>query len=261
MSFSFSLESYLSNNSDDFFIKKINLLSIKGELRTKEFHLLNNLFKKFENTDRIKLEIKELPTIDIDDIDFTDMKCFKCQKEIPNNKELFYCYICKTKYCCECVQQQLKEKGKQKFIDQNHNLLFFKTRNKELLKNLDKTKLGTNRFTESTNDDQFGQKHNAICNGCRGDFRGSARYICFNCRPGKIISDGFKDFCGECIDKMCNNEDERKDIEERTHEFVCCTDNSFISGHKIEITHSHENHIYMMIAAEYNQPVNPYYNF
>ena len=260
MSFRFNVEAYLSKNTDDIYIKKINSLRINGEFRTKEYNLLQKLFKKFEHSNKIKLIIKELPTIDID-IDFTNMKCLKCSNEIPNNKEFYYCYICKTKYCYECIQQQLKQKGKKKFIDQKHNLLFLKTRNKELLKNLDKSKLGSNKFAESTNDNQFDNKHNASCNGCGSDFKNSARYICFNCRPGRLMSGGFVDFCGECIDKMCKNENERINIEERTHETVYCRDNNFISGHKIEITHNHENHVYMMIAAQYNQVSATYYDF
>ena len=60
---------------------------------------------------------------------------------------------------------------------------------------------------------------------------------------------------------MCKNENERINIEERTHETVYCRDNNFISGHKIEITHNHENHVYMMIAAQYNQVSATYYDF
>ena len=260
MSFNFKLECFINKELDNIFINKIKSIKIKGEFRTKEYNWLKETFKKFENSKNFKLEINELPTIDIE-IDFNDMKCFKCEKEIPMEKELYYCYICKKKYCYECVQEQLKKTGKQKFIDQKHNLLFFKTRNKELLKNLDKIKIGNNRFSESTDDDQFSSGHNANCNGCGSNFERSARYVCITCRPGKKLNNGFFDFCSKCIDNMCKDENKRREIERNSRESLFCDDNIFISGHKIENFHQHLNHVYMMIAAEYNNVGYPYYDF
>ena len=40
--------------------------------------------------------------------------------------------------------------------------------NKKNFMNLDRIKLGENKFAESTNDNQFNTSHSAICNGCRG---------------------------------------------------------------------------------------------
>ena len=260
MSFNFKLECSINKELDNIFINKINSIKIKGEFRSKEYNWLKETFKKFENPKNFKLDIIELPTIDIE-IDFNDMKCFKCQKEIPIEKELYYCYICKNKYCYECVQEQLKKTGKEKFIDQKHNLLFFKTKNKEFFKNLDKSKIGNHRFSESNNDNLFDNRHNAICNGCRSNFHNSARYICITCRPGKEMHGGFVDFCSKCIDDMCKNEEKRKEIEEIVHENLSCDENMFIKGHKMEIFHKHFDHVYMMIALQYNGASNPYKDF
>ena len=260
ITFNFKLECSINKELDNIFISKINSIKIKGEFRTKEYNWLKEIFKKFENSKNFTLDIKELPTIDIE-VDFNDMKCYKCQKEIPMEKELYYCYICKTKYCYECVQEQLKKEGKQKFIDQKHNLLFFKTKNKELFKNLDKIKIGNNRFNESTNDNQFDHKHDATCNGCHSNFNNSERYICISCRPGKKVDGGFVDFCSKCIDNMCKDENKRREIEGNVHDNLFFDDNMFISSHKIENFHSHLNHIYMMIALQYKEVESPYYDF
>ena len=104
---------------DDIIIKNIQSFKMNGQLRTKEYMWLNEKKKLLPSNYIINME--EIMTIDIE-IDFTDMECFKCRKKIPDDKELYYCYICKIKYCYECVQEKLKKNGKEKFIDKKHNL-------------------------------------------------------------------------------------------------------------------------------------------
>ena len=44
-----------------------------------------------------------------------------------------------------------------------------------------------------------------MCNGCERDFNNMnlrIRYLCINCRPGKIIDGGFADYCFKCINDM-----------------------------------------------------------
>lgn len=254
ISFNASINEYLN----DLDIRKINLINIKGEFRTEEFKFLKNILKPIRN--KVIDHLKEMNTIDID-IDFNDMKCCKCSKIIPEDNFLYYCNICKTKYCYECVKDQLKKKGKEKFIDQKHNLLYFKTRNKKNFMNLDKNKFGNNRFAESTNDDDFNISHSAICNGCRGGFNRLERYVCINCRPGVYLSDGYIDYCSNCIEMMINNENEKKRLEGKAHAYISYDNNHFLSKHILENNHKHDEHIYLFLPLEYGNVSHPYNNY
>ena len=263
----FDIEFYISVNMcindelTDMKIKKVNSLKINGEFCTKEFKYLKELYFPIRQLN-CEFNVMELPTIDID-IDFSDMKCHKCEKEIPDDGYIYYCYTCKEKYCYACVQLQLKNKGINKYIDKKHNLLFFKTRDKKQFLNLDKPKLGKNRFAESKDDGDFDRRHSAECNGCHGDFSGTERYICLNCRKGKIVGNGFIDYCGKCIEKMCNNlHNEMVNLEQEANGILNNTNNKFIEDHKIITTHKHENHIYLMLPLQYNKVSNSsYYDF
>ena len=110
--------------------------------RKKEYYYLENLLQLIKKKrEKVTYALTKIETIDID-IDFSDMKCCKCSTIIGDDSFLYYCYICKTKYCINCVNNQLKNDGKDKYIDQKHNLVFFKTRNKQNLIDLDKIKFG-----------------------------------------------------------------------------------------------------------------------
>ena len=55
-----------------------------------------------------------------------------------------------------------------------------------------------------------------MCNGSDREFNNMnlrIRYLCINCRPGKIIDGGFADYCFKCINDMRNNEHRRIIIE------------------------------------------------
>ena len=258
--FDISINLCINDELTDIKIKKINSLIINGEFCTKEYKHLKELFLPIRQLS-CSFNIKELPTIDID-IDFSNMKCHKCEKEIPDDGFIYYCYTCKDKYCYACVQEQLKKKGINKYIDKKHNLLFFKTRDKKQFLNLDKPKLGKNRFAESKDDGDFDRRHSAECNGCHGNFSGTERYICLNCRKGKIVGNGFIDYCGKCIEKMCNVNDDMVKLEQEANGVLNNNHNNFTGEHKIKITHKHENHIYLMLPLQYNKVINSaYYDF
>ena len=261
--FTISFIACVNEEFNSIIIKDINTIRMRGEFRTKEYQYLNNLLnlmKSKANDKLIEMRFEEFPTIDID-IDFTDVKCQKCLKIIPEDKHLYYCYICKQYYCFECVKNQLKNRGKQKYIDQKHNLLFFKARNINNFKNIDKSKLGNNKFADSTDDDQLDTSHSALCNGCRGHFRNMARYVCVTCRPGFYFSDGYIDYCQSCIEEMCVNENEKIIKEEKANDEIYCRENLFTEGHKINNIHKHDEHIYLFLPLEYRLGGHPYKDY
>ena len=261
LKFEISFSAYLNDDCSNIYIKKANLINIEGEFRTKEYLYLKKLIESIKlSKSHISYVLKEIETIDID-IDFTDMKCTKCAKIIPENKHLYYCYVCKTKYCYECVHKQLKKKGKEKYIDQSHNLIFFKTRNKKHFTCLDKKKLGNNIFARSTRDSQFDNTHNAICNGCRGHFDNIARYVCIHCRPGLYLSGGYIDYCQKCIENMCSNENDKENLEHRADEEIFCRSNNFTIGHIIDTNHKHDEHIYLLLPLQFNDTNEYKYNY
>ena len=259
LKFELLFSAIMNEEFNDIKIIKINSINIEGEFRTKEYQYFNKLLTSLKIPTKNKAFIlKEMVTINID-VDFTDMKCFKCTKLIPDDKHLYYCYICKTKYCYECVHEQLKKNGKEKYIDQKHNLLFFKTRDKKQFLNLDKRKLGNNRFAESTNDDQFDESHSARCNGCWGGFNHMARYVCLHCRPGLYLEGGYIDYCETCIDTMCVDEENKRKLEEKAGEEISNNKTNFTKDHKLSTNHNHDSHIYLMLPLQYNAIEDDFY--
>ena len=253
--FEISFSASLNEECTEIIFEKLNLLDIKGQFRTKDCQYLENLLSLLKcksKKENIKYNLTEMPTLDID-IDFTDMKCIKCSKIIPEDKHLYYCYICRTKYCYECVHEQLKKTGKEKYLDLKHNLIFFKTRNKNDFKNIDKERFGKNKFSQCINDDEdFSNGHDAICNGCRGHFNGMARYVCMHCRPGIYLSGGYIDYCQRCIEKMCSDDEQKKELEENASEQICFRRTNFTAGHTLLNKHIHDQHIYLLLPLQFN---------
>ena len=261
--FSISFNAILNEECSDIFLKRINSIKINGKLRTKEKQYLENLLNLIKNKNKkkdIEYKFEELETIDIE-IDFTDMKCFKCSKLIPEDEHLFYCYICKTKYCYDCVNEQLKKEGKEKYIDQKHNLLFFKTRNKNNFKCLDKPRFGNNKFAENFDKFKFSESHSAICNGCREGFPHMARYVCMHCKPGIYLSDGYIDYCQKCIEIMCKDENKKREREARANKDYFCETNFFTENFIIPTRHLHDEHIYLLLPLQYEGVSHPYKNY
>ena len=240
-------------------LKQINFMKFTGQFRKKEYNYLKSCSESL-NLPLCEFGFTEIPTKDIE-VDFNNMECEKCKKIIDENSSLYYCYICKTKYCYECVQSQLKNnKGKKKYIDPKHNLLFFKTRDKNNFLNIDQAKLGNNRFVEYSEDELYYWR-GIKCDACKNSLReGSERYLCLCCKQG-IKIDGYIDFCGGCIDKMCKNEKERESLEKNADSIFEIYDNNFFEGYKFKIEHRHEKHIYLMMPYQCESRDSGYYNF
>ena len=241
-------------------LKKIKYLKCKGEFHTKDYNYLKDCTSLI-NLPSCEFSFKEIPTIDIE-IDFSKMECENCKKIISDDSFLYYCYICKTKYCYECVQSNLhNKKGKQRYIDSKHNLIFFKTRDKNQFLNLDQEKIGKNRFVEYEEED-LGYWSTTRCNGCEDSFkRELARYICLNCKKGKQSRNGYIDYCNECIEKMCKNKKDMENLEKKADEMFTGFNNDFFDDYEFKIEHKHENHVYLMMPYQLGSGSDKYYIF
>ena len=238
-------------------VKYIDFAHLIGELRTKEFKFIKKCTEVFKPD---HVDIEEIYTVDID-IDFSDKECYRCSKQIPDNQDMYYCYKCKIKWCRECVWKNFwMNKGKAKFIDSKHNVLYFKTRDASQFKNIDKHKLGKDLFSQCVNDSKLVQ-HNAICNGCKESFDyNSPRYICLHCRPGKVISDGYYDYCDTCVQEMMNNTEKGKKMQE-LEEKLYSEETRILYNAKETYRHENDNHVYLMITQQYNRNEQTYYDF
>ena len=249
--FRVSLTLIPNDELSEIYLTKVNHITLDGKFLTKEYKYLKQL------TESIKLPIctfslNEMPTIDVE-IDFNDMKCEKCKNVIQEEEYIYYCYICKMKYCWKCVQDQLKNnQGKKKYIDEKHNLLFFKTRDKNKLLNIEKSKLGKNLFAQY-NDDKLIPWETTTCNGCRRNLGDDniERYVCLGCRKGIYLRGGYIDFCSECIKTMCENKQEMVRLQSRSDQVIeNWSGNKFLKGFKFKIEHKHEEHIYLMMPYQ-----------
>ena len=241
-------------------LKKIKYLKCMGEFHTKDYNYLKNCSNLIK-LPSCEFSFKEIPTIDIE-IDFSYMECEKCKKIISDDSFLYYCYICKTKYCYECVQYYLhNNKGKQRYIDPKHNLIFFKTRNKNQFLNLDQEKIGKNRFVDCDENDLH-HWSSTRCNGCEETFKEElARYICLNCKKGKQARGGYIDYCNECIEKMCKDKKDMEKLEKKADEIFTSFNNDFFDDYEFKIEHKHENHVYLMMPYQLGRSNDNYYIF
>lgn len=256
LNYHFNLVLTYSEIEDKLFIKDVDFTRFNGEFRPKEYQKLKQILSitKPEN-----LELREIESIDIE-IDFDNMLCIKCSKEINNDEELFYCFICKHKYCVNCVKKHLQDNiGKNKFIDPQHNLIFFKTRNKNDFHGIDKYKLGNNTFT-NTDEKELGKFRNILCNGCALQFATSVRYICLSCNPGMKHSDGFTDYCQNCVDHMSKNDQKGEEIQKRRYN-VYYNDFFLLREEKLYMNHNHNSHVYLMVPLASLDKDNPYYDY
>ena len=254
LSYNFDLILTYDKIQNKLLIKNIKIQRLNYEFLHDEYIKLKeiaNIFKPQIEED------KEVECINID-IDFINMECIKCGKLINEDEELFYCYVCKDKYCFKCVSNHLENNsGKDRFIDQKHNLLFFKTRNKNNFKNIEKYKLGKNSFVNSKELDRF--KY-AKCNGCGNKFSKSARYICLKCNPGRKPDDGYNDYCQNCIEHMINDDNDGQEIQKNRYN-VYDRDFFLLNGENYYISHDHKNHIYLMVALSSDDQDYPYYDY
>jgi hypothetical protein len=253
LNYNFNLILNISPNEENLIIKDINFTRFSATFRHNELEKMRNWcsFLKPERS-----EFEEVETIQID-IDFNDMICKKCEKEIKD-PDLFYCYICKDKYCYDCVKTNFREnKGKKKFIDPQHNLLLFKTRNKDDLI-VDKEKLGKNLFAKAEEED-LSRYTSAKCNGCGLQFATSPRYICISCYPGYLGSGDFNDFCQNCIEHMMKDDEKGKHIQ--SYKYNLNQQLNFFLLKECTFYHEHNRHIYLMVALANNNVNNPYFDY
>ena len=229
-----------------FKLHQIEKLEVGGNLRTKDFQKFKKYFDEIKS-EKYVFKLYEIETKDIP-INFdSPFICKVCNKEIPKDKECYYCYICVEFYCYECVKNNFTTKtGINKFIDKKHNLIFFKTRNKNNFLDIDVHKFGKNTFTKSTS---FKSSHNASCDGCRSGFYGCQRFICMTCKPGLYLAGGYSDYCTSCIEHMMANDEKGKNIQQRLTQ-IQNSGSTFCRNHSLIEKHDHENHIYLMVALE-----------
>ena len=237
-------------NKNRFFISYIDFYKIAADLRPNEYKkVLNwtNILKPEDAEDVREIKLKDIK------VDFSNNMCKKCQKTIRNDEPMYYCYKCEPneKYCCDCVIKHYRNKenvGRKKFIDNNHNLLFFKTRNENSFKNIDEDKLGNDIFNKCEDEKQF-ENFQRLCYGCKRKFNDSPRYICLNCNKGTLVYGRYHDYCLNCIDHMMKNDEEGKkiqDIEERLYGFETRT----LLTNNETYKHNNNEHVYLMIALE-----------
>ena len=252
MYFNLEFEICLNYNQNkelnQFNINYIDFYNTAADLRTEEYKKVVELVKIL-NPDEEE-DVREIEVVNLD-INFKNNKCLVCNKEIPDEEPMYYCYKCIKAYCHECVMENYKNpnnKGKKKFIDQEHNLLFFKTRNINNFKCIDKFKLGNDIFSKETKDEQF-EPYQKLCYGCKRKFDESPRYICLNCNPGTLIYGRYHDYCVNCIEHMKNRDEEGKkiqDIEERLYGYETRT----LIDNNTTYKHNNEEHVYIMVALE-----------
>ena len=232
-------------------LKKAKLKLI-GSLRENEYKKYKDKIINIIPEKYININILETFTFDIKNI---QKYCFNCKKIINDNKEIYHCLWCNITFCEKCTENKFNNennKGLNKLIHKEHNLLYFKTRNQKNFLNLDKYKLGNNLFN-SIPEEKLSLIHKLICSICNKNNLKSPRYICLNCRPGEKFDNGFYDYCFECIQHMKNNDKIGIKYQLIEDEKVKELNSPFI-----ELCHKHDYHIYLFIL--YNSS-NDYYSY
>ena len=232
-------------------LKKTKLKLI-GSLRENDYKKYKDKIINIIPEKYINIKILETFTFEIKNI---QNYCFNCQKIINENNEIYHCLWCNITFCDKCTENTFNNKnnkGLNKLIHKEHNLLYFKTRNQKNFLNLDKYKLGNNLFN-SIPENQLSLIHNMRCSICNKNKLISPRYICLNCRPGENFDDGFCDYCFECIQHMKNND--KIGIKYQLIEDAKVKE---LNSSFIELFHKHDFHIYLFILFN---STNDYYSY
>ena len=245
------------NGDINLYICYVYFSHLIAEMKVKEYEIMKRC------VDIFKPDISDISLIDEIDIpiDFNENNCKICKRVILNNEEMYYCYKCKEKYCANCVMKNFNEnEGLKKFIDPQHNLLYFKTRDLKQFKNIEVLKLGKDNFFNCKDENLLG-KHSICCNGC-GVLKDyvKPRYLCLSCKPGMKPDYGFCDYCLDCINHMNEDDEQGKIIQEEEFDLYN-QETRFFYGDKTKIRHDHNKHIYLMIALEYKVSEHPYYDY
>ena len=240
----------------NFKISYIDFSHIIGELRTKEYNIIKRCADILK-PDHVDLE--EIPTFDIY-VDFSDKKCFRCASQISDNQDMYYCYECKKKWCRKCVLNNYRmNTGQAKYIDYQHNVLYFKTRDLSKFKDIDKKKF---EIDKNSTDDEKKVQDIVICKGCNQKNDNVLNYLCLNCKPGKATSEEYFYYCDNCMQEMMKNTEKGKKIQE-LEERIYSEETRILYNEKETYRHENENHIYLMISFRnnYNVPLNYNYDY
>jgi hypothetical protein len=216
-------------------------LTVIGYLKENDLLNLKKEFKKYIYEKDIKINKLITYTFDIENL---IKECNNCKRILNDNEEIYACFWCKIAFCEKCVEDTINDEtknGKEKLVHKEHNLLYFKTRNKENFLYLEKIKLGENLFN-ALPEKLWTLKHQMICNGCLKDNLISPRYLCVTCRPGDRLKGGFVDFCYECIKHLRN-----KDSKGFSYENIECKESKNLKCPLITYKHKHEKHVYLCI--------------
>ena len=65
------------------------------------------------------------------------------------------------------------------------------------------------------------------------------------------MSGGYVDYCKECIEKMCTDQNKKIELEEKANESLSVNKNEFTKSHIYENRHKHDEHIYLLLPLEY----------
>ena len=254
LSYNFELILNYDKIKNALLIKNIIFYRLNAEFLPDEYKLLNTISEIMKPNNN---ELKEIKYAKIE-VDFSSMSCIKCGYNFSSNEELFYCYECNDKYCFKCVTEHLENNsGKDKFIDQKHNLLFFKTRDKKNFEKIEEYKLGKNTFVTSESLDRF--KY-VKCNGCGNRFSKSARYICLSCHPGRKPDGGYNDYCQNCIVHMMNEDEEGIDIQ-KNRDNVYDRNFFLLADENCYMSHNHNTHIYLMVPLSSDDQNDAYWEY
>ncbi|MCQ2820857.1 MAG: hypothetical protein MJ252_26665 [archaeon] len=148
-------------NTEDLTIANMNGLKITGKLREKDYLFLKDKVFGGQSDD---FDVEKIETVDIELPE--KPTCDACKKDIPNEEGIYYCYWCKICFCQKCTEDKMFNETdlKAKYIHSKHNVVYFTTRDKNKLSNLDKKKMGENIYCDRpSNELRF--RHSAICNG------------------------------------------------------------------------------------------------
>ena len=227
-------------------------LTMIGTLRENDLLEVKNEVKKYIKEKNIYITKLETFKFDIENL---KKECFNCKIKLNDNKEIYACFWCKIAFCEKCIEDKINDinnKGKEKLIHKEHNLLYFKTRNKNQFLYLEKMKLGKNLFN-TIEETKWTLKHPMICSGCSKSNLISIRYLCLTCRQGSMLPGGYVDYCYDCIQHLRKKDSfgfEYENIEDKECKSLKCP--------FIKIKHKHDEHVYLCIIFN---ATNDYYDF
>ena len=229
LEYNLSLE--INEEWSDFELKELTYLSVRGDLRTKEYNIVKAAYDNLEIGSSFL--VNEMKTIS-----FKPTKtCFFCGIEIKKEDYQYFCYWCNISFCTSCVEKKIASAttNKDKYLHPDHNLMYFKTKDENNMKDIDEYKLGSN-LCKDTPEERLSPHHSAICNGCREGFsqrnKNCQRYICLTCRPGVYRGDGYVDFDYSCIMDYREKKGKYRHIVDQNED------------------HDDEKHIYLMLICQ-----------